>query len=118
MHYALLSPSPQYIIDAAQLVWNTDLLRAFLQAFFAIHTLVGASFGREVLDVLVGKLFLLLIIVGTRLLRQWQHFVVHGLVVECEVSWDVNAIRAWHAVSARGARHGGNSLHGVGNLLE
>ncbi len=42
LHSSLFLPSSQYVVDAAQLVWNTNLLRAFLQAFFAIHTLVGA----------------------------------------------------------------------------
>ena len=65
VHYALLSPSSQYVVYAAQLVGNAYALRAFLETFLAVHALVGACLGREVCEVLLGELLLLGAVVGT-----------------------------------------------------
>ena len=112
--YLLFSPLSCQFDDAAHLVGNADLLRAFADTLTAINAGGGALLSRYCRTVGFDESILLVgIILGSRLWQR-QHLVGNGLVVEGEVARDIHSVGARHTITAGGATYGWEACHLVG----
>lgn len=105
----------QQFHDALHLVGDSDLLRTLLQAFLAVHALIGPRLLVEGFLVAPAELGGALGVVLRRLVGQGQQLAVDGIVVIGEVAGDVNVVGTGHAVAAGRAGDGGVAAHAVGH---
>ena len=109
----------QCLDDTGQLIGDTYLLRTLRQALLAVLTLLGpCSLVGQGLLIAIDKALLTLGIVGCPNGRKRQDVLVDSFVVVGEVSRNINAIRARHAILAGGTGDGGEARHLVGNRGE